>query len=209
MYLYQSFEKYFVDAENTPFYVVVGKHELDLFKNAFADLQKKGTIQRMPNFMTENEVLEKCGEETDIIINGNWTQQVCKLCFGTLGIAQNYITIDSDTYFTKKFDKSVLFHDGVIKTWAAKRTPEQIEADKKYTMPFPYFSAYKPNQNIVKKAKLSWYDLIIFMKQFFGGNKLDENYSFVSTHQFFSSDAINRMKKFIKNKGYNFSTLIF
>ncbi|ASX27504.1 hypothetical protein BA173_00980 [Rickettsia sp. MEAM1 (Bemisia tabaci)] len=84
LHLYESFEKYFVDAENTPFYVVVGKDELDLFKNAFTDLKNKGAIQRMPNFMTENEVLEKCGEP-DVTIQGNWTQQVCKLCFGTLG----------------------------------------------------------------------------------------------------------------------------
>ncbi|MGU9987478.1 DUF6492 family protein [Rickettsia sp. R1] len=207
LHLYESFEKYFVDAENTPFYVVVGKDELDLFKNAFTDLKNKGAIQRMPNFMTENEVLEKCGEP-DVTIQGNWTQQVCKLCFGTLGIAKNYITIDSDTYFTKKFDKSVLFHGDVIKTWASKKGLEQIEADKKYKTYFPTMSC-KLNQGIAIDTKLNWYDSLTFIKQFFGGNKIDENYAFVTTHQFFSSDAINRMKKFIKNKGYNFATLIF
>ncbi|WP_157064487.1 DUF6492 family protein [Rickettsia sp. MEAM1 (Bemisia tabaci)] len=206
LHLYESFEKYFVDAENTPFYVVVGKDELDLFKNAFTD-KNKGAIQRMPNFMTENEVLEKCGEP-DVTIQGNWTQQVCKLCFGTLGIAKNYITIDSDTYFTKKFDKSVLFHGDVIKTWASKKGLEQIEADKKYKTYFPTMSC-KLNQGIAIDTKLNWYDSLTFIKQFFGGNKIDENYAFVTTHQFFSSDAINRMKKFIKNKGYNFATLIF
>ncbi|WP_341795042.1 hypothetical protein [Rickettsia endosymbiont of Rhinocyllus conicus] len=75
-------------------------------------------------------------------------------------------------------------------------------------MYFPTMSC-KRNQGIAIDTKLTWHDSLTFMKQFFGGNKIDENYIFVTTHQFFSSDAINRMKNFIKNKGYNFATLIF
>ncbi len=206
--LYQSFEQYFVDAENIPFYVVIREEELELFKKKFEEHKKAKKILRIPRFITDQWVLKKCGEP-NISKHGYWTQLVSKLCFGTLGITKYYITLDSDSYFTRPFDKKILFSGDIIKTYGYKLNKDEVEWSKNQKTVFYRFNCSENeryNQSTVDN--LSVYDKRMLVKKFFG-NKNPDIYNFVITHNFFSSDAIHRMKKFIKEKEFNFSLLQF
>jgi hypothetical protein len=113
--LYQSFEEFFENSEYMPFFMVVPTCDLDLFAKTFNDLLNENKIKKIPIFMTEIEVL-KMGSEPDITFSGAYTMQVAQLCFGLTGIARHYFWIDSDTYFTRKFNKNVLYKNGILKT---------------------------------------------------------------------------------------------
>lgn len=120
---YKSFES-FVEPKSIPFYIVAPQDELELFNEKFLDAQKIGEIKNLPNFISEEEVMQKCGEKIyekakDI---GGWKiQQIIKLCFGKTGLAENYLTIDSDTYFTKPFNPNILFKNGEARTYINDR----------------------------------------------------------------------------------------
>lgn len=204
--LYQSYEKYFLNYENTPFFVVVPLADLDLFKQRFDDLKDQNAIKKLPEFLTEQDVLKTCGEP-DITYNGSWTQQVIKLCFGMTNIAKHYIMIDSDNYFTKNFDPKVLFEGGTFKTFGWKLPESLVEQYKTYKM-----------NHFIDKLYLgdtTAYNNYVLVKDFFGNNneglfaKYKGFYAFVASPFYFNSDVIHRMRGFIDKKGgYNFAMLI-
>jgi len=197
--LYQSFEKYFVGASDVPFYIILPKKDLKYFEDKFAELKNQGHISNLPKFLTELEVLERCAEP-DITREGYWTQQVCKLCFGLLGIAKNYLVLDSDCYFTKRFDKKILFIGDKIKTYAGKLTDDDIKENKEERS---FFLRKPPIFN-----NINIYDSRMLPKKFFG-NRNPIFYDFVIAGPIpFSSDAVFRMRNFIKDKELNFSMLI-
>lgn len=89
--LLESIKKYNVD--NIPFYISVPKNDYQLFS------QLKGV----------NIVLD----EDIFLLSDNWVaQQIIKSNFWKLGIAENYVCLDSDAYFIRPFRiKDFMFND--------------------------------------------------------------------------------------------------
>lgn len=93
----ESIKKHNVD--NIPYYVSVPKYELDLFKNSL------GTDY--VNFVADEDIY--------FVESQNWkTQQIVKSNFWKLGFCENYLMMDSDSYFIKDFRRSDFIHDSGI-----------------------------------------------------------------------------------------------
>ncbi len=200
--LYKSFEKYFLGAESVPFVIVIPAGDWDLFMNRFKNLKDRKEIENIPQFITEQEVFERCNEP-DISSNGGLAQQAVKLCFGSTRIAKNYIMMDSDNYFIKEFDPKILFKGGVSKTFSWKLPESYIEKNKIAILSCCINPIMRNNGQ-----SITHYDMHVFIKDFFG-NKKKEFYGFVMSPFVFNSDALARMKKWIDKKGgYKIATLI-
>jgi len=200
--LYQSFERYFLGADKTPFFIVIPAKDWDLFVNRFKILKDNNDIKNTPQFISEQEVFERCNEP-DVSGNGNIAQQVVKLCFGSTKIAKNYIMMDSDNYFTKDFNPKILFKNGVLKTFAWKLPKSRIENNKNRKLGCCASPIMRNNGQ-----SITAYDMHVFIKDFFG-NKNQEFYEFVTSPFLFDSNALIRMKKLIDKKGgYKIATLI-
>jgi hypothetical protein len=201
--LYESFEKYFKEAHYTPFYIVVPKQDLVLFVEAFEKAHQDKKIRIIPNIISENYILE-AANEPDVTFCGNWTQQVVKMGFGLTGIARYYMTIDSDTYFTKPFDKKILFRNGTLKTIAWKPNENALIGYKQMILS-PWTGESPKGGSFIKEA--TGYDNLLFIKNFFG-SKGKNIYVFVSGHGFWDSEALHRMKQYTITRGTNFARLI-
>lgn len=81
--LWNSIQKY--NKDNIPFYVSVPKNDINLFKS-------KG----LPNVIEDESVFNEN-------IPGWIQQQIVKSSFWKLNISENYVCIDSDSYFIKDF----------------------------------------------------------------------------------------------------------
>jgi len=199
--LYKSFEKYFINAENIPFFIIIPVKDWQLFLDRFSTLKLNNEIKKIPHFMTEQEVFQRCGDE-DISEDGIRAQQVVKLCFGSTKLARNYLMMDSDNYFLRKFNYKILFDNYMPKTTAWKLPNSVIQNNKKL------YQGYGVSPILRNQEKMTVYDMRMFMKEFFG-NKYSDHYGFVMSPFLFNSDALFRMKDFIKEKGgYKFSHLI-
>lgn len=86
--LYESIEKY--NSDSIPFYVVISKSDISIFKDHL------GTDNI---FYIEEESINSYKH----IFDGWRIQQVNKINFSTLDIADNYYTLDSDSFFIKPF----------------------------------------------------------------------------------------------------------
>lgn len=207
---YISFEKHFLNAEKTPFVIVIPLKDWDLFIRRFQEAKDSHEIKRLPIFLTEQEVFKAC-EEPDLSYHGNLAQQVIKLCFGTTRIAKNYIMMDSDNYFTKDFDPKILFENNILRTFSWKIPENYIENNKKLEIPWFNDGGLSPEvlDALYKTgATYSAHNLMMLIKDFFG-NKNQEVYGFVMAPSVFNSDALDRMKKFTTTKGFNkFAMLI-
>lgn len=199
--LYKSFEKYFVNAENTPFFIVIPSKDWKLFLDKFRDLESRKEIKILPQFMTEQEIFQRCDDE-DVSDHGNVAQQVVKLCFGSTRIAKNYLMMDSDNYFLKEFNPKILFKNGEPRTISWKLPKSVVEDNKNINLT----CAYDP---ILRNYdKMSAYDMHMFMKDLFG-DKNSKPHGFVISPFLFNSDSLFRMKEFIHKKGgYKISHLI-
>jgi len=119
--------------------------------------------------------------------------------------------IDSDNYFTKPFDPKILFEDGVLKTFSWRLPEERIKYNKSFQI--PWFTDNCMSPAIAEKMRstggmITSHNLMVLIKDFFG-NKNKDFYGFVMAPFVFNSDALDRMKKFIEEKGgYKFSMLI-
>lgn len=207
--LYKSFEKYFLDADNMPFFIVVPEKDMSLFQNKFYELKSKQEIRKLPEFLADLEVLSKCGEP-DLSGEAGWlSQQVVKLCFGSTELAKNYIMIDSDNYFTRNFDPKILFKNGVLKTFAWRISKSRIEKNKTIMVPVFNTSYQDASGNIATQGiSINRYDSMLFIKNLLG-HRNSIFYEFVTSPFFFNSDVLYRMKKLIKkNRWHNFTYLL-
>lgn len=186
--LYESYEKFV--KPTPPFYVVMPEKEKSLFFKYFTEAKDKKQINHLPVFLTEQEVFKRCGKDVytkSMKMRGWQQQQVVKLCFGKLGIADNYLTIDSDTYFTRPFDTNILFHNGQARTYAPsiikKNNKHQASTDK-------MFSEFTQ------------------INMFLTGKSEDYN-NFILGFGMWSSEMIKELDGFIYHKKqYNFADLI-
>lgn len=86
--LSESIIKY--NSENIPFYISVPYTEVDIFRENI-----KNAI-----VISDEEIVN-----SKLVQNWN-SQQIIKSNFWTLGVAKNYLCLDSDSYFIKPFDSS-------------------------------------------------------------------------------------------------------
>ncbi|MBU6338597.1 MAG: hypothetical protein KGQ36_01295 [Rickettsiales bacterium] len=86
--LNESVKKYNVD--KIPFYVSCPKLDFDFFKNELDGI----------NLISDEEIM---GEDFE---QSWYTQQLVKLNFYKTGIAENYVIVDSDSYFIRNFHYS-------------------------------------------------------------------------------------------------------
>jgi|GEM_PF-5139231 len=191
MHLFQSYEK-FVTPGNQPFYMVVPQSEISLFEQEFLKAKNAGELKTIPKFIADEEVFKKCGDSIyeKIMKMGGWMQQqMVKMCFYKTGLAENYMTIDSDTYFTKPFPTATLFDKDIIKTYATDKFKRNNEAE---------FRKKEPDL-FIHVAKIK--DVI--------GDKSSDYNNFVSGFGLWSSDVLNKLATFVEQEhGYDFADLI-
>lgn len=186
--LYESFEKF---VRSVPaFYIVLPKKDKAIFLEAFKAAEKEHKIKNLPIFLEEEKVFEKCGSQISKKVKNmdGWKQQqVVKLCFSKTGIADNYFTIDSDTYFTRPFDTEFLFYKGKAKTYA----PDFIKKNNRA-------------ENIKKPV----YKEMTIINEFFTGKSQHYN-NFVMGFEMWSSEMLRKLEEFVYRKQrYDFADLI-
>lgn len=102
--LAESIERYNVD--NIPFYVSVPTADLKAFKQCFGDIRCC--------FLTDEEILAKSFEvfgDLPALFPPHLLQQLIKLEFWRKGLCDNYVWLDSDSYFLKEFKMSDFMFD--------------------------------------------------------------------------------------------------
>lgn len=103
----ESVQRFNVD--NIPLYISVPSSDLTLFEQCFGNIPCR--------FITDEEILAKSCQ-----VNGplpkrfpsDLLQQLLKLEFWRMGFCENYVWIDSDSYFIKPFKVSDFFHDETV-----------------------------------------------------------------------------------------------
>lgn len=105
--LAQSIQKH--NKETIPFYISVPADDVDLFKSYLQGLNAQVFDER--DIFKANPKLD-----IDVLyqIRGGLRQQVIKSEFWRLGIAENYLVLDSDCIFIRDFDESdFIVQDGI------------------------------------------------------------------------------------------------
>lgn len=119
---YLSFVKPYV-----PFYLVIPRHDQELFAKLFDSAYIVGFIEKLPIILYEDWVLEKTGNIPPAHFDGWHVQQVVKLAFSKLGLSRHYLTCDSAQFFTKPFDFSTaMFREGILCTTARPLNRQEI-----------------------------------------------------------------------------------
>ncbi len=189
--LYESYEK-FVIPHTTDFYLVVPQKDLKLFYQQLKNAKNRNIIKKLPIFLTDEEVYRKCGEHVyskATNMTGWKGQQVVKMCFAKLNIADNYLTIDSDSYFTRTFNTNILFKNNVAKTYM----PRKIA---------------KNNKEIFRQKHPTYYNYIAAIKNIINYKPNDYNLLF-SSFAMWSSFVLKDLEITInKNYNYDFADLI-
>lgn len=115
--LYRSWEKFVYPKRS--FYLIIPERDLTSFSSHFSKLWSEGVVSEIPIIITEESVSSAARITIPTYFSGWLVQQVLKLCFAKSGMADNYITIDSATIFTKPLDwRKEFFHEGKIVTSA-------------------------------------------------------------------------------------------
>ena len=189
--LYSSYEK-FVKPAGEKFYMVVPLQDKKNFEQRFAKALENGEINSLPIFITNESVYSLCGDriaEKAFNIMGWMHQKIVKMCFYRTQMADNYMTIDSDTYFTRPFNVSYMFEQGAAKTYSpSKFGTDNIESFK------------------VKEPKLV--EPFLKIKKVLEDNS-DEWNNFNSSFGMWSSDFLERLSQIVEKKyGYDFADLI-
>lgn len=95
--LIESYEKYNVD--QIPLYIVVDREDLDVFNNGFT---KRKNITVLCKDVINVEFADEYNNGTGIT-DGYINQEIVKLAFWELGLAENYFCLDSDAVFVRNF----------------------------------------------------------------------------------------------------------
>ncbi len=204
--MYKSVEKHF--NAKVPFYLVVPREDLPNFLKLYNNSLKNNEISQVPTFITEEEVLQKCHIPQAKINHlkakprSGWLiQQVIKFCFHSTNLAKDYMSIDSDIYFTRNFTKEMLYHDSTLKTVGRiLGNGSESSGQKK-------FNKVKKLGNVDPEQAYR-YQSHSFIRYIFKGG-LDPWYDFVSGFALWSSDILYQMGSYIKAElDYDFADLI-
>ena len=127
--LYRSWEKFVYPKRE--FYLIIPERELTSFSSHFYKLKSEKIISEIPIILSEESIFSAARITIPTYFGGWHVQQTLKLCFAKSGMADNYITIDSATIFTKTLDYyKEFFRDGKIVTSA--RAHDRAERNTYY-----------------------------------------------------------------------------
>lgn len=122
--LSESIKKY--NRDLIPFYISIPKEDEKLFKN--------NIDTNYVNIIFDEDIYDLSFLSDIEKINGGWyTQQIVKSSFWKLGLCENYVMIDSDSYFIKDFYLSDFMYD--------ENTPYTVMHEQKDL--FEFTSRYK------------------------------------------------------------------
>ncbi|MGV8058361.1 MAG: hypothetical protein AB2L12_10115 [Smithellaceae bacterium] len=106
------------NGDNIPLYVSVPLSDLNMFKQCFGNIPCQ--------FMTDEEILDKSYQVHGSLprrFPSEYLQQLIKLEFWRMGFCENYVWLDSDSYFIKTFRIKDFFYDD--------NTPYTLQHDSK------------------------------------------------------------------------------
>lgn len=116
--LKQSIDQFNVDS--IPFYMSVPKEDLELFKD------RLGTDGI--HYLNDDDIMDKHFE------NNDKAQQTLKANFWRLGISDVYVSIDSDSYFIKHFQKSDFMYNDTTPYTVMHECKDFLQVDARYGM---------------------------------------------------------------------------
>jgi len=191
--LYKSVEKH--NKDNIPFYLSVPEKDYKLFREKFP----KNIV-----IFTDEEIwkLAKLDIKKIKKLLGWQQQQIIKLCFYKMNLSENYVTLDSDSYFFKDFYKSLFLSDDGI--------PFTIK-NRKDNFDFKYAEKlWKEDGGMLDGKSVSLLESFVAIKESLGGNIQDNNWNcYVSTYGIWSSKALKSLEEKIKkDKNWNFYDII-
>ena len=95
------------NTDNIPLYMSVPASDLKQFKQCFGNIPC--------HFITDYEILDKSRQIYGQLpgrFPPHLLQQLIKLEFWRMGLCENYVWLDSDSYFIRNFSRSDFLHDG-------------------------------------------------------------------------------------------------
>lgn len=132
-YLTESIKKYNVDS--IPFYISFPKGDAELFKNNIDNDYVK--------FIYDEDIIQTKSE--------NWhTQQIVKSSFWKLGLCENYVMIDSDSYFIKAFRISDFMYNDTTPYTVMHEQKDLFEWSSRYSD----LLGFNPKEGFVKDRSL-------------------------------------------------------
>lgn len=208
--LYKSYEKFVINNQNYPFFMIVPEKDLKDIKSLFKNTKDKKEIKNLPTFLTEEEVLKNYRKDykdkTDKI--GGWkVQQIVKLTFFKMKLTENYMSIDSDIYFTKEFDvEKLLFKDGILKTAIGDYDYKDnysnvIKKDRLFKHKHP------SHADLLNKKEQSWFENVTKIKEVLEDKTTNYN-QYVTNYALWNSQKLEAMDKFLNKKNYNLIDII-
>lgn len=121
--LSESIKKY--NKDSIPFYISIPKKDKKLFKN--------NIDTNYVNIVFDEDIYDLSFLPEFDKINGGWfIQQIIKSSFWKLGLCENYVMIDSDSYFIKDFYLSDFMYDDNTPYTVMHEQKELFEFSSKY-----------------------------------------------------------------------------
>ena len=175
----------------SPFYIIVPRKDVFVLHQHLDD-----TIideKKHPTVLAEEDVLDVAQMDCLENFTGWHIQQVIKLCFSKVGMARDYLTLDSAMIFTKPFDYLDLYAaDGVFCT--AAQPVKKID----------FYGAYQ------KEGTEGWLngELVCLSQSLEAicrvmGNETEDTHWYIATNGFFNSELCERLDDFATEKGLN------
>ncbi len=173
---------------------------MELFKKSFTKLLDEKKIVKLPNFLTEEYVLDKCGilskieNGKDRIKSGWFVQQMVKMCIHKTKIAKDYMTFDSDAYLVKDITNDLFYQNNILKTVGLKLGDDSSSGGIKY------FSFDNTGGESDHKFETHSYIRYIFNAK--NKSKVDYTwYQFVKEgYMLWSSEILIELTEYVKNK---------
>jgi len=134
------------NADNIPLYIGVAASDLDKFKQCFGNIPC--------HFITDEEILSKSCQvygPLPKLFPSDLLQQLIKLEFWRMDLCENYLWLDSDSYFIKTFHIADFFHDEI--------TPYTVQHASKDLFDFAKRTSNKKIINDFEKLAMNFQDL--------------------------------------------------
>lgn len=195
---YESFEKH--TKEQMPYFICVPENDLMDFETLFKNKINTKQIKKIPVFITERWLMEVAGEPIDSALElpGYYRQDALRLAFGLTDIAKHYFMNDSDGYFTKEFDKNMLYRKNKLmfsfhETWHKPKTQNEMQAitDK--------FGHGHGNLEFINLG-VSYFDIQKTVKVMLGNNT-NKYRNYTCTPTCFDSSVVTQLKKQLEHVG--------
>jgi len=134
------------NTDNIPLYISVPASDLNHFKQCFGNIPC--------HFITDEEILSKSYRvygQLPRLFPSHLLQQLMKLEFWRMGFCENYLWLDSDSYFIKTFRVADFFHD--------ETTPYTVQHSSKDLLEFAKRTKNKKIINDFQKMAINFQKL--------------------------------------------------